>query len=189
MAAASSSLARSSSARAIESSRLSSLMSVRSSPAGGAEDCRDPRRRARRALLELGKPGAIWGLVTPAVVEVDEAEEPVAIQERQADRRLDLVAPYERAVDLGRGVPGDELLPRHGKPDSRAVMVDSELVRDLALAHVRGIAGQLFAHVGQGVEKALLGVAGGKGRVVGLARLFIEKHGDDVGFGGVLHVG
>src|SRR6267378_995715 len=98
MAAASSSLASSSSARAIESRRRSSLMSVFSSPTGAV------RRAASRPIPS-------------------KAEEPVAGQQRQADRRLDLVAPDERAVDRGGGVPCDQLLMRDRKPDGGAVMV------------------------------------------------------------------
>src|ERR1700730_5628793 len=106
--------------------------------------------------FELGELLAIRGLVASAVVEVDESEEPVAGHQGESDCRLDLVAPNEGAVDLGWRIPGDQLLSRHREPHRRAVVVNADLVWDLALAHVTRISSELLTHVGQRVEQALL---------------------------------
>ncbi len=65
----------------------------------------------------------------------------------------------------------------------------AKLVGDLALLLVAQVAVELLAHVGEGVQQAFLGLAGGERRVVLPARLFVEEDGDDVRARGVLHVG
>jgi hypothetical protein len=57
----------------------------------------------------------------------------------------------------------------------------AQLVGDLALALVGKVAVELLAHVGQGVEQALLRLSGGERGVVLPGRLFIKEDGDDVG--------
>ena len=128
-------------------------------------------------------------MIALAVIQVYEAEQTVARQQREPDGRLHLIAPHERAVDLRRSVPGDQLLSRDRQPDGRAIVMDREVVRDFALAEVGHVTRQLLTHVGQRVEQALLRLTVGKRRVVGAARLFVKKDRDDVRAGGVLHVG
>jgi len=114
---------------------------------------------------------------------------PVGGAQRQPERRLDLVAPDERAVDLRRRVKRHEPLTGDGEPHRRAVLVHAKLIGHLALERVARITGELLAHVGQRVEEALLWLARRKWGVVRVRRLLIEEDRHDVSPGGVLHVG
>ena len=148
----------------------------------------DQARRGPGSALELLEPVVVRGALFRPVVQVDQAEKPVPVQQRQADGRLHLVAADESRVDLRRRVAGDQALPGHGQPHRRTVLVDAELVRDFALALGGEIARELLVHVGQGIEQALLRLAGGEGGVVGMGGFFVEEDGDDIGARGVLEV-
>ena len=100
---------------------------------GALERALDERRRRRGAPLELSQATVVRGALPIAVVQVDQAEQPVADQQWQAKRRLDLVAADEGGVDLRRRIARDQALACDGKPDGRSVLVDAELVRHLAL--------------------------------------------------------
>ena len=90
-----------------------------------------------RAALELAQAAVVRRLLPVPVVEVDQAQQPVAGLQREAERGLDLVAADERGVDLRGGVTGDQALARDGQPDGRPVLVHGQLVRHLALLLVR----------------------------------------------------
>ena len=146
-----------------------------------------PGRRGR-AALQLAEAAVVRRLLLVPVVQVDQAEQPVAREQGQAERRLDLVAPDEGRVDLRGRIASDQALARHRQPDRGSVLVHPQLVRDLALLLVGEVAGELLVHVGQGVEQALLRLAGGERRVVGVGRLLVEEDRDDVRARGVLKV-
>ena len=156
---------------------------------GNGEDGLDRGGRRRRLRLERGEPLGIGGVRAVPVVQVHESQQPVACEQRKPDRRLDLVAPDKRAVDLQWSIHRDQVLPSHGQPHGRAVVMDAQLVGHLALARVAEIAGHLLAHVGQGAEEAFLRLTDGEGGVVRPGRLVVKEDGHDVRAGDVLHVG
>jgi len=158
-------------------------------PFGAGENRLDRNGRGRRAPLELSEPGVVRRLISGAVVEIDQPEQPVAGNQRQADGGLDLVAPDECAVDLRRRVKRHEPLTGDGEPHRRAVLVHAKLIGHLALVGVTQVARQLLAHVGQRVEEALLWLPCREGCVVGVGRLFVQEDRHDVRAGSVLHVG
>jgi len=92
------------------------------------------------------------------------------------------------ATSCGAGEYGDDALARHGQPDGRAVLVDRQLVRHLALALVGEVPGELLVHVGQRVEEALLRLSRRERGVVAVRRLLIKEDRDDLRAGGVLEV-
>ena len=118
---------------------------------------RGAARRRERRLDRLARGGGhaqqlrdarvVGRLVALAVVEVDEAQQPVVGFDRQADRRLHLVPADERAVDLRRSVAGHERPAGDREPDCRSVVVDAEVVRDLAVARVVGVPAELLGHI------------------------------------------
>ena len=159
---------------------------------GGALGCfegvLDEGRSGRSPAFQLPQPVVVGRLLSRAVVEVDEPEQPVARQQREADGGLDLIAADEGGVDLGRRVASHQALSGDREPDRRPVLVHAELVLDLALALVGQVARELLVHVGQRVEQSLLRLAGGEGRVVDVRRLFVKDDRDDVGSAGLLEV-
>ena len=144
------------------------------------EDSLDDRRRGFGAALQLCKHRLVRHALAGAVVQVHEPKQPVAGQQRQPDRRLHLVAADERAVDLGGRVPCDKLLPGDGQPDRRPVVMDPDLVGDLALLLVAKVTMELLAHISQRVEQAFLRLADRERGVVLPACLFVKEDGDDV---------
>ena len=144
------------------------------------EDSLDDRRRSVAPALKLREHRLVGHALTGAVVQVHEPEQAVAGQQRQPDRRLHLVAADERAVDLGGRVPCDKLLPGDGQPDRRPVVMDPDLVGDLALLLVAKVTMELLAHISQRVEQAFLRLADRERGVVLPACLLVKEDGDDV---------
>ncbi len=175
-------------ARGLAQERGEPADAVERRPLGGGQRGFDCPRRGFRDPLKLLDAGIVGLAGACAVVEVDEAEEPVARHQRQADGRLHLVAADEGAVDLGGGVPRDQSLPRHRQPDGGSVVVHAQHLGGLALGGVARVAGQLLAHVGQRVEQALLRLADGEGRKVPAGSLLVKEDGDDVRLRRLLHV-
>ncbi len=156
---------------------------------GGGRHHRPPFELGEVLLGWRPRPGGLPpGALLLAVVEVDDAEQPLAREQGEPDRRHDLVAADEGAVDLGPGVGRDQRPAGDRQPDGRAVLLNAELVGNLALRGVGEVAAELLVHVGQRPEQGLLRLADRNRRVVAAARLLVEVDRDHLGARGALEV-